>query len=431
MLKQIKQLGIILILTSVIYNAEAQDKTSSPYTRYGLGDLMTKNFGDSRAMGGTDLALRNGSKLYPANAASYSSIDSLHFVMEFGISASAKEMSSGTNNLSKITTDFNLDYLSFGFPVTKWWGAAFGLVPYSNVSYNVITSDQSLGYPRDYHYQGNGGINQAFVGSSFKPIDNLSFGFNLNYLFGNIHQLNAVNFADSAEYGMVDITEERILYFNNFYFSGGVHYDYALAEDHRLTLGLACDINSVLNVNRTYLATSALSSKPDVIADTLEYNYKESGEINLPLNIGGGAAYHYKDVLTLATDFRYQDWTNAAIFGEQDSLGTGQRISLGVEYVPDGKNAPIMKYRRNIRYRMGAFFNDTYLEFDQGNTKVNNFGISFGLGLPLKRSNTTFNISLELGQRGSLKNNLVKENYAVLGVNFSFADIWFIKHKYE
>ncbi|MEA3447424.1 MAG: hypothetical protein U9Q98_03090 [Bacteroidota bacterium] len=431
MLKQIKQLGLIVLFTSVIFYAKAQDRTSSPYTRYGLGDLMTKNFGDSRAMGGTSLALRNGSKLYPANPASYSSIDSLHFVMEAGISASVKEMSSPTNNLKQTTYDFNLDYLSFGFPVTNWWGAAFGMMPYSNVSYNVITSENSLGHPHDYHYQGYGGINQAFIGSSFEPIDNLSVGFNLNYLFGNIHQLNAVNFADSVAYGMVDITEEKILYFNNFYFSGGIHYDYPLSENHQLTLGMACDINSVLNVNRTYLATSALSSNPGVITDTLEHNFKEQGEINLPLNIGGGMAYHYKDVLIVAADFRYQDWSNASIFGEQDSLGAGQRVSLGLEYIPDGKNAPIMKYRRNIRYRMGAFFNDTYLEFDQGNTKVNNFGISFGLGLPLKRSNTTFNISLELGQRGSLKNNLVKENYAVLGVNFSLSDIWFIKHKYE
>ncbi|MFO7788991.1 MAG: hypothetical protein ACQES1_05550 [Bacteroidota bacterium] len=431
MLKLINHLSLITVLIIAALNSQAQDRIGSPYTRYGLGDLVTQNFGDSRSMGGTSLGLRNTSKIYVDNPASYSAIDSLHFVMEVGISAAMKRMSSGSNEISTNLYDVNFDYLSFGFPVTEWWGAAFGVLPYSNVSYDIVTSETNMDLTRDYHYKGAGGINQAFVGSSFQPIENLSLGINLNYLFGNIQQVNSMQFTGSSEEGMLDITEKKTMYLNNFYFSLGTQYDYQLTDNQRLTIGLTCDLNTTINAHRTYLATNALSATSDVVADTVEHNPREEGEIKLPLNIGAGMAYHYKDVLSLAADLRYQDWSNATIFGEQDSLGAGRRISLGAEYTPSGKESPDLKYMHNIRYRLGAYYNDTYLVFDQGDTQINDFGISFGLGLPLKRSNTTFNLSLELGQRGSLKNDLVKEEYVVLGINFSLSDIWFIKRKFE
>ncbi|PLX06787.1 MAG: hypothetical protein C0596_13870 [Marinilabiliales bacterium] len=66
-----------------------------------------------------------------------------------------------------------------------------------------------------------------------------------------------------------------------------------------------------------------------------------------------------------------------------------------------------------------------------GETAINDFGISFGLGLPMKRSRTSFNLSMELGQRGSLENNLIKENYAIIGISFNLAETWFVKRRID
>ena len=45
---------IFLIMPSGI----AQDLTSSPYSRFGIGDLLTKNYGRGQAMGGLGIGLR-------------------------------------------------------------------------------------------------------------------------------------------------------------------------------------------------------------------------------------------------------------------------------------------------------------------------------------------------------------------------------------
>jgi hypothetical protein len=62
---------------------------------------------------------------------------------------------------------------------------------------------------------------------------------------------------------------------------------------------------------------------------------------------------------------------------------------------------------------------------------LTDFGISFGVGLPLKRSKTSFNLAFEWGQRGTTDDNLVKENYAKVTMNLTLHEFWFLKRKFE
>ena len=45
------------------------------------------------------------------------------------------------------------------------------------------------------------------------------------------------------------------------------------------------------------------------------------------------------------------------------------------------------------------------------NTDINEFGISFGVGLPVGKELSTFNLGFEIGKRGTIDSGLVKENY--------------------
>ena len=64
-------------------------------------------------------------------------------------------------------------------------------------------------------------------------------------------------------------------------------------------------------------------------------------------------------------------------------------------------------------------------------TQLDDFGVSFGLGLPVYRSLSKINIAVQAGQRGTLANGLIREQYVRLSLGFSFADKWFNKYKYE
>jgi len=100
---------------------------------------------------------------------------------------------------------------------------------------------------------------------------------------------------------------------------------------------------------------------------------------------------------------------------------------LGGEYTPD--NSSVSKYMKKIHYRFGVRYSKTYLQLK--NNQLNDYGISFGLGLPLRRSKKNINLGFEIGQRGTTNQNLIKENYGRIIINFAIYERWFFKRKYD
>ena len=89
-------------------------------------------------------------------------------------------------------------------------------------------------------------------------------------------------------------------------------------------------------------------------------------------------------------------------------------------------------YFKLIDYSLGFRYDKTYININ--NTPINQYALSFGLGLPLPANRSTFykiNLAGELGKRGSLSNGLVKENYLTIHLGFVINDKWFIKTKYD
>ncbi|MBT5859206.1 MAG: hypothetical protein HOH88_04980, partial [Flavobacteriales bacterium] len=54
-----------------------------------------------------------------------------------------------------------------------------------------------------------------------------------------------------------------------------------------------------------------------------------------------------------------------------------------------------------------------------------------GLGLPVKRSNTFFNIAMEIGEKGTTEDDLIKEQFIRFNFGVTFKGIWFVKRKYD
>jgi hypothetical protein len=78
---------------------------------------------------------------------------------------------------------------------------------------------------------------------------------------------------------------------------------------------------------------------------------------------------------------------------------------------------------------MGARYNQTYLNLY--GQSINEFGISFGLGLPLPRSLTTIDLSLEVGRGGTTAKNLIQETFVNFTVGVSIYERWFVKRRYN
>jgi hypothetical protein len=67
-------------------------------------------------------------------------------------------------------------------------------------------------------------------------------------------------------------------------------------------------------------------------------------------------------------------------------------------------------------------------------TTIKRYAGTVGVGLPLRSNNGSYykiNIAAEIGQRGSLVNGLVKENYVNIHLGFTLNDKWFTKYKFD
>ncbi len=80
-------------------------------------------------------------------------------------------------------------------------------------------------------------------------------------------------------------------------------------------------------------------------------------------------------------------------------------------------------------YRAGIRFEDTGLKIK--NESINEFGISFGVGLPVGRFFSNANLGIEIGKRGTTNQNLIEENFINFQISLSLNDRWFVKRKFN
>ncbi|OFX43158.1 MAG: hypothetical protein A2046_02985 [Bacteroidetes bacterium GWA2_30_7] len=417
--------SILIIFLIIISNlfSYSQNSYFSPYSRYGIGDFADNNFGQAKAMGKSSIALRSKEHLNINNPASYSAIDTLNFIFEVGYFNKYTNYSTNSQNIKR--NDANLSYITLGFPVTKWWGSSIGLLPYSILGYNISSkvATQELD-TAIYNYIGSGGINQFYFGNSFKLFKNFSIGANISYLFGSLaYEKNADFYKEKNAF---EYHSNDSILINDLFFDFGFQYSKKLKDEQVITIGGKYNNKDNINASRSQLIQTVFRSSPLVIS-TLIDTADEKGTLEFPLSFGFGISYTKNNKLILIADYVQQNWSDSKFFGVSDSLLDSRLISAGLEYIP--KFASLNNYFKRVRYRLGGYYSNSYINVN--NNQINDFGITFGFGLPLRKTKTSFNLSFELGQRGTTTNNLIKEKYVNIGINLTLHDFWFFKRKIE
>lgn len=426
-MKHCKKIYVIFLVLNVFFSVYtfSQTRISSPYSRYGLGDLQNAKYIGNLAMGGIGIAYRQPSSVNYSNPASYTVFDTNAFVLETGINSQTVKLS--TNNQNQRSNYTSLSHLAFGFPVTKWWGSSIGLLPYSHVGYKISNYEtlSEIGKIK-YLYEGSGGLNQFYVGNAFQ-LKNLSVGVNAAYIFGYLDRTSTVSSPDSIYYLALRLSNGTRI--NGFHYNLGLQYEKKINTDWTMQVGLVYSATAKLNAKRDSFAYTFFSSGEDYekIKDTIIDAENTKGKINLPYSLGGGIIIKKSNILMMGFDYQMQNWNNYSSFGEKDSLKNSWVTSFGMEYTPIHTN--LSSYWKRVHYRVGARYAKTYLQLR--NNQLSESAVSFGFGLPLKRSKTSFNIGFELGQRGTLENNLIKEQFGRIILNVSFNEFWFFKRRFD
>jgi hypothetical protein len=103
------------------------------------------------------------------------------------------------------------------------------------------------------------------------------------------------------------------------------------------------------------------------------------------------------------------------------------KIKLGGFFIPN-YNA-IGSYWKRISFRAGVRYENTGLNLE--GQDINEFGISFGVGLPSGKLFSNVNIGFEAGRRGTTDFGLIQENFFNTFLSLSLNDKWFEKRYYD
>ena len=187
-----------------------------------------------------------------------------------------------------------------------------------------------------------------------------------------------------------------------------------------------------LNATNKYLSRTYLGvvSGVEVFRDTIDYKESE-GTVVVPGGYGLGFSLNKIDHWLFGVDYKFVKWEDFRSFGRSDSLVNSHSFAAGGQYTPDFTST---SFGKRIDYRLGAKFSQSYLNLR--NTQINTFGITFGVGLPLRSksirgSKSKINLGIEAGRRGTIENGLIQENYLNFYLGISVNEFWFFKRRYE
>ncbi|MDP4266889.1 MAG: hypothetical protein Q8880_05600 [Bacteroidota bacterium] len=412
----------LIILSSLITHAQIT-RISSPYSRFGLGEMQNTNYSGNFGMAGIGYGFRNSANVNYFNPASYTALDSSSFVYEANIFGTLTQ--TRTWDLSQKSSYASLGSLTFAFPVTGWWYSSFGLLPYSSVGYKI----SDIKYPSEigqvtYKYEGDGGLNQIYIGNAFKLNKHLSFGFNADYIFGYINETESENYTDLS---FISLQKVKSLRFNHLNFNLGLQYYTDLKNDLKLTTGASFTIPQRINAMQDLVITTFKENETNYYAkDTIENSTDNKISVKMPLYFGAGFTLQKKDKWMIGVDYTFQNWSDFSIDRVSDNLKDSHIISAGGEIIPSKISN---NYLKKIAYRAGLSYNFSDLLLKD--KRINEYGFYLGFGFPMRRSKSMINVAFELGRRGTTANGLIKENFAKANIAFTLHDRWFIKRKYE
>lgn len=443
MIKYIK-LFIIFLLSATAFGAFAQTSatTSSPYSKFGLGDYDEALLPQQRAMGGIGVAIRKPSgfnDINILNPASYSSIalTTIDIGGFMGVSSlSTKSISPQTS------TNFRLSHVAFAVPISKSSALSFGLVPYANLGYsyrvqstNQLNRSTSGGVDTavtvNNIYSGEGGLSKAYIGYGFGLGENLNLGFNIGYIFGSEKQNRAVEYPDQPT-----VLNSNI---ENSFTAGGISFDYGLqynvkvSETRRFTFGYSGSAGSSINTDTKFVVSQYLlttDGTPDIPRDSL-ISTASSGKIKLPMIHRFGIAYQKDGHYLIGADFKIGQWSDLSVVGVNKGLQNSQSFAIGGQITPNID--AISNYLAVCDYRFGLKYDKTYI--NTNGTDIKQYAVTVGMGVPIASERRTsyykVNVSFEAGRRGTLDNSLVRENYYNLHLGFTINDKWFQKYKFD
>lgn len=437
MISKIERILLLTVFLIISVSVSAQDGTYgaySPYSIFGIGDISKEGTAYNKSIGGTGIANRNRRFINYMNPAAVTARDSLSFMADFGLTESNSVFRQG--DIKSAHNTFNIYDFVMTFPIYKSSAFMVGITPFSDMGYDFSSIEKDpeiIGNTGNITYDsyGTGSVYQVFAGAGVTFWKRLSLGAEMIYYFGNLDKVTNMDYSNSS-YRSVNSGSELMV--RGLTGKFGLQYEQKIAGDVSVVVGATYRMGT----NMKGYSTNYRYANQSSVTDTLKYNVDtlaRSGmrfgdEIGIGIAVKGGerwsAEFNY-----LRSDWSKSGFDNAPGFssiGDSKFTSTvSQSFRAGFEIVPNRND--IRYYLKRCSYRAGVYYDQAYYKLDGHN--VNSMGITLGVTLPVFRYYNGISLGVDMGQRASTRNNMIRERYITFNIGFNIHDIWFRKVQYN
>lgn len=414
---------VLAILCFATYAVSAQNGTVSPYSFFGVGDLARTRTVDNQMMGGLGM-YTDSIHIHLNNPASLGKLG----LTAYTAAVSHREIRLETFDERQNSSVSTLEYLGVALPIRAQRAAiGFGLKPYSAKGYFLVNETTNPeGAQVITEYNGDGGLNQAYLSFGFRLLPNLHLGATANYFFGDLESTRLQETEDVI-FATVD---RRISDIRGFDFNYGLTYTPRFGKH---TLFTSVRVNTQANLtskNEQQIGSVVAATRREIeVFDVdLDAEFLRNTDIKIPTTTSIGLGFGEDKHWFIGAEYSFQKYSEFVnTFLEQDNTEyeDASSYALGGFFIPDF--ASIDSFFNRIVYRAGVRLDNTGLIVND--KPIENFGITFGLGVPIGADFSNLNIGFELGRRGTTMNDLVRESYFKVSLGLSFNARWFLKRQ--
>ena len=437
--KILSGIAVAAAMSLLPMQANAQNGTNSPYSRYGFGTINDRAQGFNKGMAGVAQGFRDATAVNFQNPASYSAVDSLTLLFDIGVSLQNANFKQGS--LKKNAKNTAVDYVSAQFRAWRNVGMSFGLLPLTSIGYSfknkqtLADIDGSGEKTETTSYSGDGGLREVYLGAGWNVFKDFSIGANVGFVWGDYSHTIQAAFSDN------NVNQFRRVYsadISTYKIDFGAQYSRLVSKKDLVTLGASYTLGHQINSTAMFMNQIANYSGSVSTGDTV----KVRNAFDMPHAIAAGVAWNHNNKWKVGLDYSIELWKNAKFpqltsnNGENKYVSsTGAfdnrpRVSLGGEYI---HNSLGIKYRDHIRYRAGVSYGTAYAKAN-GQDGAKDLLVTVGVGLPIANiinNRSTLNLSAQWENIKPKGPGAITENYLRLCVGITFNEKWFQKWKAE
>ena len=425
----------MLFATLSLYSQDGAYTNFTPYSIFAVGELSSPGSAYNAGMGGVGIATRNKRYVNILTPASVTARDSLSFMSSMSLHSTNKAFSQ--SDMTYVNNTFNVNEVVISFPIYRSSAVMLGMAPYSGTGYSyaastddpkIIESTQGM----NYSSAGKGGVHQLFAAGGVTFWKRLSLGAEYIAYFGRIERASNLTFVGS---GYSSVRNGSNLTLRGSAAKFGMQYEQPLGGGMTLGIGGTYKMKAGMRGYAEDYKLAVGSAQSDTLRyrmDTLKLNRG----LSYAPEIGVGISLNANDRWRAEVDYIRSDWTKSGVatttgfaVSGKTVFGTtvAEALRAGFEITPNRND--IRYYYRRCTYRAGAYWNKSYYTLD--NHPVHAIGITLGGTLPVLNNYNGLTFAIDIGQRGTKVDGMIRERYVNFTIGLNYLDYWFRKPHYE